>query len=125
MLLNFEYNAPTRVAGSKTDNPCYFDQLQAPVITLSSPPAFLNSGKHPSHSELPSGHGFKTNDNLLLVFTCMANRASHLSMSIHRREAGIYSIGVAFGYLKVMEDRTGAERIQGRNSARRGEREPE
>jgi len=89
-------------------------------------PAFLNSGKHSSRFELPPGwHGFKTNDKLLLVFTCIANRVSHLSTSVHRREAGISSTGVALEYLKVMEGRAGAERIQDRGSARRAEREPE
>ena len=93
--------------------------------TLSSPPAFLNSGRHPSHSKSSTDHGTKTTVRLLSLLVCAANRARHLSTSFHTEETGISSQGFDPRYLKVMEERAGAERTKERKDARRAERGPE
>ena len=103
-----------------------FHCLGKPPSTLSSPPAFLNSGKHTSQLEFPSGHGVRTTTRPPSDFTCIASHASHLSTSIHGGESiSSATVRINLGYLKVMEDKAGAERMQDRIFVRGAEREPE
>jgi len=100
-------------------------ERRALVSIVSSPPAFVNSGKYPPpRLKLLPGHGVKTTTKLPLpsAFACAANCASHLSTEVHRLEGRKLLVSNGVLSLKVMQDSAGAERMQSRISVRRAER---